>query len=509
MSTTDTTERELKLAAWPEFVLPDLDSVVLGGSAGAPTTRELNATYFDTPDLRLLRRGVTLRFRRGETNGDVWTAKLPSDAPAQGLARREISVAGERGAPPKELTDITRGWALGAALKPVARLRTVRRSTLLRDHHGAVVATVEDDDVSALRGRHVIARFRELEVELVGDAPAEILGAVDKRLREAGAEQVAQVPKLTRALGRAAAEPWALDVQEVGPKPTVGAALGARLAAGVGRLVDDHAVLVLDGDRYAARRARETARILRADLDLFAPLLEAGEATAVARDGLTWLAAGLEALAELDDLADRVRAGSKAASGDPLLSGTARRLLEARLRTVRQPVHAGLVRLLRGRRYRDLLEALAELAGSPPLRPRVAQRRLDAARAKLMRPAWRALREQGDAVAADPADAALAALRTATDRVGSALQIAGLVPGSDVRRATERMRVLHDLLDEHERSVAAARRLHALARGAEPRSAWACGVLAGFATAQAEACRAEFAGAWARFEKKGVPAWAE
>lgn len=87
-----TVEREVKLGVWPGFVLPDLQGTIDGAVAGTPQERRLDAVYFDSPELRLLRRGVTLRFRRGEEPQELWTVKLPEEGPAVGLSRREISV---------------------------------------------------------------------------------------------------------------------------------------------------------------------------------------------------------------------------------------------------------------------------------------------------------------------------------------------------------------------------------------------------------------------------------
>ena len=59
-------EREAKLGAGPAFVLPDLDGVIDGVTATALPQRNLDAVYYDTPDLRLARRGITVRHRTGE-----------------------------------------------------------------------------------------------------------------------------------------------------------------------------------------------------------------------------------------------------------------------------------------------------------------------------------------------------------------------------------------------------------------------------------------------------------
>ena len=92
MGDPGTLEREVKLSVWPGFALPDLDGIIDGGGVSQGEEQQLDAAYYDTADLRLLRRGVTLRFRRGESPGEVWTAKLPSATPAIGLARREVTL---------------------------------------------------------------------------------------------------------------------------------------------------------------------------------------------------------------------------------------------------------------------------------------------------------------------------------------------------------------------------------------------------------------------------------
>ena len=65
-------EREVKLGAGPAFHLPDLAGVVEGVAVAPPETVRLETIYYDTPDLRLARWGVSLRHRAGEG----WTLKL-------------------------------------------------------------------------------------------------------------------------------------------------------------------------------------------------------------------------------------------------------------------------------------------------------------------------------------------------------------------------------------------------------------------------------------------------
>lgn len=88
------TEREVKLSADADFELPDLDGIAPGLCAAASGERQLHATYYDTDDLRLIRAGITVRYRCGESDAvrGVWTVKLPQDDDSPtALTRREIT----------------------------------------------------------------------------------------------------------------------------------------------------------------------------------------------------------------------------------------------------------------------------------------------------------------------------------------------------------------------------------------------------------------------------------
>ena len=267
-------ERELKLSVWPGYGLPDLGDLIDGGSVSDRQEQHLDAAYYDTPDLRLLRRGVTLRFRRGEPPGDVWTARLPSGTPAVRLDRREITFPGGASSVPAALAELVRGWALGSPLTPVARLRTVRRRVTLNDADGLPQAVVDDDEVSILRGGRVAARFRELEVELLAEVQPGLMPIVAERLQSAGAQPVDQVPKLVRALGPPALAPWEFDQSPLGAHPTAAEVVRAGLLAGAARFVDHVAAMVLDEDPVGVHQARVGTRRLRSDLRSFQTLLD-------------------------------------------------------------------------------------------------------------------------------------------------------------------------------------------------------------------------------------------
>lgn len=136
------TEIEDKFDVPAEFMLPDLADVPGCAEVAGPKSYELVAVYFDTPDLRLAARGVTLRRRRGGADPG-WHLKLPK---AKGV-RSEITHPLTRSAKivPAELAGLVRAYTRGAELVPVARLETKRSVTHLLDGTGAVLLEIADD----------------------------------------------------------------------------------------------------------------------------------------------------------------------------------------------------------------------------------------------------------------------------------------------------------------------------------------------------------------------------
>src|SRR6201990_3715509 len=90
---TDTREIELKYEAGPDAVLPPLEDLPRVASEPGPEERKLEAEYYDTEDLRLLRAGVTLRRRRGG-NDSGWHLKLPAGPQTRRELRLPLGRAG-------------------------------------------------------------------------------------------------------------------------------------------------------------------------------------------------------------------------------------------------------------------------------------------------------------------------------------------------------------------------------------------------------------------------------
>ena len=171
-------EHEVKFAPGPWFEVPDLAGIVPGVQADAPETLALQAAYYDTDDLRIVRSGASLRHR----SDDAWTVKLPLGRD-DGLTRDEVHIDGEPGEPPEGALDLVRALTRSAPIRLVAQLNTARKVVVLRDRHGRPLAEVVDDEVSVLDGMRLAARFREVEVEFTDEGVfiGSMAGAVKAR----------------------------------------------------------------------------------------------------------------------------------------------------------------------------------------------------------------------------------------------------------------------------------------------------------------------------------------
>jgi CHAD domain-containing protein len=493
MVASATIEREVKVSVPAGYALPDLSDVMNGGSVGEREDQRLDAVYFDTADLRLLRRGVTVRFRRGEPPGEVWTVKLPAGTPAVGLARREVTLPGQEGDIPRLLAELVGGWALGASLRPVARLRTRRRRTTLRAREGRALAVLDDDEVSIRRGSRVAARFRELEIELADDAaPESLLRRVLERLEAAGAEPVEQVPKLVRALAPAGVEPWELAVSKLGARPTAAEVIQVGLGAAAARFVDHYAAVVLDEDPEGVHQARVGIRRLRSDMRTFGRLLDR-DRLAPLREELGWLGRELGAVRDLDVLLASL--GAEVRRVQAADRPRAEELL-TRLADARAGAYGELREAMRSERCARLLEDLRRLIASPPFASGDAERPAAEVVPTLVRRPLRRLRREAKQLDESPDDSELHRVRILAKRVRYAADVAAPLAGRPGRRATNSLARLQDVLGEHNDACVALARLRELSDDATPSQAWAAGLLGGLQLARAADSRARFPAAY-------------
>lgn len=492
MTQPGTTEREVKLSVWPGYTVPDLSGLIDETQVGSSEEQQLDAIYYDTRDLRLLRRGVTLRFRRGEQPGDVWTAKLPADTPAIGQAGAEITLPGDSDTIPEPLADTVRSWALGAELAPVARLRTRRRRRTVTGKSDRPLAVLDDDEVSILRGTRVAARFRELEVQLADEASDALLRELAERLEAAGAQPVDQVPKLVRALGPAALQPWELTALKLGARPTAAEVIRAGLLAAAARFVDHQVAVVLDEDPEGVHQARVGIRRLRSYTRTFGDLLDRDKLGPL-RAELRWLADQLGAVRDLDVLLATLHADVRRLDPDdrPPANELLRRLAEQRAQS-----YIRLREAMRSPRYTRLMSDVATLVAAPPFASPEAKRPAAAIVPNLVRRQLKGLRREADKLGDAAENAELHRVRILAKRLRYATDVAVPLAGKPARRAARALADLQDVLGDYNDACVGLARLRELADDSPAPADWAAGLLGGLQLARAGACRPRFATAY-------------
>jgi CHAD domain-containing protein len=494
-------EREVKLGAGPAFRLPDLAGVIEGVAVAPPETVRLETVYFDTPDLRLARWGVSLRRRAGEG----WTLKLSSPPstpgkPAAVLERDEITFQGGQ-KPPDAALGVVRAYVRRSELVPVARLSTVRRRVRLVDGNGARVAEVVDDEVSVRDGRRVAARFREIEVEASSENGADgIITPLVTRLRVAGAGAPDPTPKHVRALG-----PRAIEPPEVAPEPLLPVApakdvIRYNLAESVAGLLRHDPLVRTGRDPEAVHQARVATRKLRSNLRTFGPLLDV-EWTEPLRSELGWLATGLGAVRDREVLLDRLRDRAKSLPATDTRSGTALlHLLEVEIDELR----ANLAVDLDSQRYVDLVERLVEAAHSPATLPDAEQPASTVLPALATTP-WRRLRSAVRQLHVTPSDPELHRIRILAKRARYAAEAVAPVAGADAADFAKAAARLQTVLGEHQDSVTAQGWLRAAK--VSGRRAFVAGELIALERIAAHEARVAWPGVWESLDRKKLRDW--
>src|SRR5690349_17910082 len=123
-------ETENKYDAPAGAGLPSLDRLPQVATASGPEEQRLEAEYYDTDDLRLLRAGITLRQRSGGHDAG-WHLKLPLGHGTRREIRRPLN--DDARSVPAELACLVQVHTRGTPLRPVARLTTIRQRVILLD----------------------------------------------------------------------------------------------------------------------------------------------------------------------------------------------------------------------------------------------------------------------------------------------------------------------------------------------------------------------------------------
>jgi len=494
------TEREVKMAAWAGFILPDMNGVAEGVAPEPLPARSLDAIYYDTADLRLARWGVSLRFRSGDGSG--WTVKLPEGDDGPALVRREVPFPGPAGAPPDAAVDLVRAYARSAPLLPVARIRTRRHGVALRDEEGQLLAEVVSDEVTVLDGRRVAARFREVEVEVDRRAPSGLLPTVLHRLRVAGAGAPDPTPKVVRALGARATEPPEVVVPTLGPGPTGAQVVRNAIASSVSRILVHDAGVRLGDDPEDVHQSRVGTRRLRSDLRTFRPLLVEDWSEPL-REELSWLADALGTVRDADVLTERLR---RQAAELPEVDAASFAPVLRRLADEREVARTHLLEVMASERYVALLERLVLAANGPLLLP-AADKPADDVVPPLVAKPWKELRKAVRALPAEPADEALHRVRILSKRARYAAEAAVPAVGKPARRFAAAIAAVQGVLGDHHDASVAEEWLRQHATGADVTQALALGELVGVQRTEAAYCRQAWRAAWKKADKKKLRAW--
>jgi inorganic triphosphatase YgiF len=468
----------------PEGIaLPDAGALLGSPADIAAEHRGLDAVYFDTADLRLLRAGVTLRRRAGGEDAG-WHLKLPSGQDTREELRLPLGSGGPH--PPAELAALVRVHSRDAALVPVAELRTERRAWTRRDGGGATLAELVEDSVTAIvPGADTPRAWREVEVELGAAGDVALLDEIEARLARAGLRRATSSSKLGRVL---AARPPADAPDVEGRRADAGAVLVGYLRAHVGELrrLDP---LVRRDVPDAVHRMRVEARRLRSALQAFGAIIDRGRTRALVED-LAWVAGELGPARDTEVLAARLAELGAELPGD--LAGPVRDALARTFDTRAADARRRALAALDAPRHMVLQGRIDELLADPPLTAAARRRANREITRGVVRAHRRFDRRMDDAEQVRDAaarDLALHEARKAAKRLRYAVEVATPVLGRPATRLRRRLAAVQDLLGERQDTVVSREVLRRLADGVDGPTGFGYGLL--HAAEAARARRAE------------------
>ncbi len=480
---TENLERELKFAVDVGFKLPNLAKIT--GSAIRLPQQALNTAYFDTPDLRLWQRGITLRHREGEDrHSGQWTLKLPEEASDRSLDRLELSWRGIREEIPAEAKRILLGVVRRSMLGRIVVLESLRRRVVLRDDRGGELGEIDDDLVTVAHGSKRGLSFRQVEFEFGGDSDPsdhdDLVESILKKLRKAGARPETE-QKFAKALGQSTAPPQEWK-RTVGRRSSLHDVVRLAVTDGLERILDYDYLLRLDPSDppvRAVHQARVACRRLRSDLRTYGPVLDPTWLQHATTE-LRWIGTLLGQVRDVDVLTDRL-----GLSGDTSKDGSEE--LRARLDAQRHDYCAELAEAMKSDRYLDLLDRLHSAALSPPFES--AKRRLpgtgrrvrsdDPARdvlPSLVKVPWKKLRRRVRRAGRNPTDHQLHRIRIAAKQLRYASEAAAPVIGKPAVRTARRAEALQTILGDHHDAVAAEEWLRKAAKEGSGMAGFAAGL---------------------------------
>ncbi|MFC8762275.1 CHAD domain-containing protein [Streptomyces sp. NPDC057193] len=486
-------EIERKYEATGETPVPDLTRVSGVSAVVDRGVMELDAVYYDTPDLRLAADALTLRRRTGGDDAG-WHVKFPVTSGIRDEVRAPLADT-----LPGELAELLRSRVRGDEVVPVVRLRSARDVRHLVTEDGTLLAELSVDTVHAERlPGGAEATWTEIEVELADDTDPAVLDAVEKRLRKAGIRPSASASKLARAL------------TETGPGPRPAATPGTPGTAGAAVLayVREQTEAIVTYDPAVRRdlpdavhQLRVACRRMRSAFKTYRRVLDRNVTDALGEE-LKWLAGELGVARDQEVLDKRLRAHVTELP-DTLVLGP----VKARLRH-RDAARGGHARrqalaALDSPRYLALLDGLHALLADPPLR-KAAGRDAGKVLARAVRKDHERLAGRVEhALSLAPGhdrDLALHEARKAAKRARYASDAARPTLGKPAKRLSKRVKGVQSVLGEHQDAVVARAALRELGLQSHGfgESAFTWGLLYGREEAAAAAAERELPEVWAR-----------
>lgn len=453
-------EIEHKFRVHSLFTLPDIPALDSVGGVDDLGTEDVDSTYVDTADLRLVREGFTLR-RRSGGDDEGWHLKLPvagADSSVHDELRVPLTATGE---PPRALVRLVHPIVRGAALTEVARLRGRRHRLMIRDTSEVGVAILVDDTIEVLdRSGTITARFRELELDPIAVAATTetVVADIANALNEAGGLGGDFVAKVVRALGPRATAPPEVPAVDLSPDEMATASVADVVAVTLSRTIRRFRATDLDlrrdpDDPNAVHKARVASRRLRTALRTFRTYLDQDRTHAL----ITAMKATGDALGrlrELDVVTEHLFEGLSELSER---SDAARERVGSVLGSRRAAARDDVLAMLESRAYLDLHEALVAAVQDPLASSTAAETPAADVLPRLVERPWRRLTERIDNASDPPTDDDWHRIRLAAKRVRYAAEAVAPGIGDDATRFAEAMSEVTDLLGEQHDAVVAER----------------------------------------------------
>ncbi|TDW18791.1 CYTH and CHAD domain-containing protein [Kribbella kalugense] len=455
MPPTEQLEIETKYDVDESVVVPALHELPGVASVSKPVELDLEAVYYDTPELDLAANKVTLRRRTGGED-DGWHVKFPGSSGGRLEVRHPLGRSVRT--VPIAVVRTVRVHVRDNTLAAVVSLQTRRVVHRLLDEDGAVLAEFADDHVTATVEGGEPESWREWEVELVG-GDKELLEDAGELLRSAGARPASGPSKLARALGDRVP---AYDDLALPEKPRTSDLFRAYAGAQV-RAIHERDPEVRRDVPDSIHKFRVATRRLRSALATYRPVIDR-EAGDELRAELKWLAGELGVARDAEVQREHF-AAEIAEQPVELVMGRVAGRIDDELRRTYKDGRAGALAALESERYFRLLDRLDELVAKPPVTgdDRKASKQIGELLDHDLKRMRKAVRRSEAAETVAEQDHELHEVRKAAKRLRYAAESAVPVLGDEAGKLAAQAEQVQEILGEHQDSVVSRELLHQLA----------------------------------------------